>query len=176
MAKYCTHLCCFGRLSHPQTQGMASRDSRETNQSAQNPHFPKLKHLEVVEIGFEVVPDDFQGISSLQTLIRIWNCEPLEEIPEQIHDFTSLQTLHIYDCPKLKPLPKHIGNLPNLGLIDRSIRECPGAFAEWWEDPTLPDFPIKHVDTQMGCQWKCSAPNYFFCRKYWRAHNRNRNE
>ena len=44
-------------------------------------------------------------------------------MPEGIGALTSLQTLYIWDCPKLESLPEGFGALTSLQTLD--IRRCP---------------------------------------------------
>ena len=144
------------------------RDSRNNMGSARPPSFSRLEHLTLHKVGFEVLPDELRGLSSLQSL-DIQRCKRLKEIPEWIGNFTSFRTLYIYGCLNLMPLPMQIGNLPNLELI--SIKRCRGAYAEWWADPTLPECPIKQLPTDKEWKWEYTSHDSFCCSKYRNAQN-----
>ncbi|KAJ8442115.1 hypothetical protein Cgig2_007953 [Carnegiea gigantea] len=83
--------------------------------------FHKLKKLSFSKVGLEIAPEEFLGISSLESL-PIKECEKLKEIPEWIDNFTSLKELHLYGCPKLTSLPKQICSLCNLERLE--TRDC----------------------------------------------------
>ncbi|GLT44965.1 hypothetical protein SLA2020_188360 [Shorea laevis] len=55
------------------------------------------------------------------TSLLITNVENLESIPKGLHNLNSLQQLHIYNCPKLRSLPRE-GLPPLLGKL--SIKNC----------------------------------------------------
>ncbi|KAJ8439583.1 LOW QUALITY PROTEIN: hypothetical protein Cgig2_024170 [Carnegiea gigantea] len=61
--------------------------------------FPRLKGIKLSSVGLEVVPEDFQGLSSLSYL-RIEDCETL----------ASLKELDIDDCPQLTSSPEQMAN------------------------------------------------------------------
>ncbi|WJX66370.1 hypothetical protein P8452_50933 [Trifolium repens] len=63
----------------------------------------------------------FQGLGSLQLLDFAW-CSSLKSLPEGTN-LTSLQTLNIYDCPKLSSLPASFKELINLHELH--IHRCP---------------------------------------------------
>jgi len=75
--------------------------------------FPRLKQLILKNlVGLEVVPEEFQGLSSLAYL-RIENCNLLKGIPEWIEILASLEELDIMNCPELTSSPEQIVKLSN---------------------------------------------------------------
>ncbi|KAJ8439565.1 hypothetical protein Cgig2_024152 [Carnegiea gigantea] len=67
--------------------------------------FPRLN------LGLEVVPEEFQGLSSLSSL-TILNCNLLKGIPEWIETLASLEQLEL-DCPQLTSSPEQMVKLSN---------------------------------------------------------------
>ncbi|KAJ8442127.1 hypothetical protein Cgig2_007965 [Carnegiea gigantea] len=104
--------------------------------------FPRLKKLEFLQVGFEVVPEELRDLSALE-LLRLSNCDELKELPEWIGTLTSLKELSIVNCPKLKSLPKQIANLTKLKKLE--IKHCP-ILKERCKEPAGEDWPlIQHV-------------------------------
>ncbi|KNA22030.1 hypothetical protein SOVF_037840 [Spinacia oleracea] len=69
-----------------------------------------------------VLPENIRDLSSLET-ISIYGCDKLKAIPEWIESLTSLTSLNFSYCPRLESLPEQISNLPN--LISLFIQGCP---------------------------------------------------
>jgi Leucine-rich repeat (LRR) protein len=85
-----------------------------------------LSSLQELDIEFcyklESIPECvLQGLSSLQVL-KFRFCCSLKSLPEGTN-LTSLQTLYIYDCPKLSSLPASFKELINLNEL--RIYRCP---------------------------------------------------
>lgn len=104
--------------------------------------FPKLKELTLIGVGLEVIPEEFRGLSSLESLQIIRSCEQLKELPEWIDTLTSLVWLYIDKCAELASLLKQIAKLPNLKYL--SIRWCSNLNKGSLKDedwPPIPYFP-----------------------------------
>ena len=75
--------------------------------------FPRLRRIELQSVGLEIVPEEFQGLSSLQYL-QINDCNLLKGIPEWVETLTSLKKLNILFCPQVTSSPEQMLKLSNL--------------------------------------------------------------
>ncbi|XP_074320034.1 disease resistance protein RGA2-like isoform X2 [Silene latifolia] len=108
-----------------------------------NSYLPWLRHLSFSNNQMEHLPEEFRGMSSLETL-RIYNCEALEAVPEWIDTLTSLESLFIDKCPRLKLLPDEMSNVSNLKTL--ILEECSRELAERCQSPSGEDWPkIQHI-------------------------------
>ncbi|KAL2348832.1 hypothetical protein Fmac_002832 [Flemingia macrophylla] len=71
----------------------------------------------------KVLPDQWSKLSALKKLC-IGSCDELEDFPEHVlQGLTSLRSLRIYDCKKLKRLSEGVGHLASLRFFQ--LMTCP---------------------------------------------------
>ncbi|KAJ8442108.1 hypothetical protein Cgig2_007946 [Carnegiea gigantea] len=137
---------------------MGTSCGKEESQILQNcgyySAFPRLKKLDFVGVGLEVVPEEFRDLSALESL-GLYSYDELKELPEWIDTLTSLKELSIVKCPKLKSLPKQMANLTKLESLD--ILACPILW-ERCQKPTGEDWPliqdVPHIEKELKNQQK----------------------
>ncbi|CAB4297751.1 unnamed protein product [Prunus armeniaca] len=80
-----------------------------------------LVHLRYLDLSgndeLKELPDSVGNLFNLETLRLIW-CFKLRELPVSIRKLVNLKHLYIEECRQLK-LPKEIGRLRNLQILDR---------------------------------------------------------
>lgn len=114
-------------------------------------HFPNLRYLFFTRIDeLEFLPEELQDYSSLETL-RVFRCKQLKAIPYWIDSLTSLKRIHINDCPILETLPHQISKLSKLQSFEifeccTMLEErCRKTTGEYW--PFIQHIPCVHVTT-----------------------------
>ncbi|XP_074319883.1 disease resistance protein RGA2-like isoform X2 [Silene latifolia] len=106
-------------------------------------YLPMLCDVSFSNNQMELLPKEFQGMSSLITL-GIYDCKAFEAVPEWIDSLTSLEYITIDNCPRLKSLPYEISNLFNLKAL--IIKNCSWELAERCQEPSGEDWPkIQHI-------------------------------
>ncbi|RVW60065.1 putative acetyl-CoA acetyltransferase, cytosolic 2 [Vitis vinifera] len=73
----------------------------------------ELKDLNLRGTAIKELPSSVQRIKRLRSL-DLSNCKDLETLPHTIYDLEFLEDLIAHGCPKLKKLPRNLGNLKGL--------------------------------------------------------------
>ncbi|KAG4915926.1 hypothetical protein AAZX31_19G126600 [Glycine max] len=100
----------------------------------------RMKFLHVENFpGLRVLPEWIEGAADTLQTLMIYNLPKLEFLPECLPRMTHLKRLHVAECPSLLFLPSHIHCLTT--LEDLSVDGCPAW--EYMASHSLPDNTMK---------------------------------
>ncbi|XP_062171127.1 disease resistance protein RPV1-like [Alnus glutinosa] len=89
----------------------------------------RLKELKLDGTAIEELPLSIGRLSGL-TVLDLANCKSLLTLPSVVCNLTSLQYLILCDCSKVDEMPKDLGNLKKLRVLDvrrTAIRQVPSS-------------------------------------------------
>ncbi|XP_074287455.1 uncharacterized protein LOC141612539 [Silene latifolia] len=108
-------------------------------------HLSALEYLRISECPeVELGGMSWHNLAATLLHLRLFGFEEMEEMPEGIQYCTSLKSLYIMNCPKLKYLPKWMPKLTSLQKIEFWF--CSESLMERCQQPNGEDWPlIRHI-------------------------------
>ncbi|XP_074285625.1 disease resistance protein RGA2-like isoform X2 [Silene latifolia] len=108
-------------------------------------HLSTLEYLRISECPeVELGGMSWHNLAATLLHLRLFGFEEMEEMPEGMQYCTSLKSLYIMNCPKLKYLPKWMPKLTSLQKIEFWF--CSESLMERCQQPNGEDWPlIRHI-------------------------------